>query len=367
MTTKPQTIIHIGTPKTGTTSFQQWCFGNRRRLLADGVLYPVAPGKTNHVKLPAFAVTETFDDELFNRAKAKTQWEQAALRQSLPLAIKEEIDKSQPKFVILSNEHLFTRLKSIDEINRLKVFVDSFSSVSRIVVHARPQIDFLVSNASQAVRMGQVVTTDFFLRDHIGPKHSLLGLSRQIAKWEAVWKRENILVIPFKRTPDILDPIFEMVGLKRSSYPESIRVNEALGWGTLAIANSLIRTGVDKSLESNFRVLLKSLPSTDRLQPGMEIAKEVQRRFDADNCALIKRYANRSCGDLSPDWKRYDLPPNIYKLEASLELSEDIAAAFQFALDLGKKSKLESEVNRAEAIIIKREPRVGFLKRLLRF
>ena len=35
-------ILHIGQSKTGTTSFQSFCFKHRKRLLADGTLYPEA-------------------------------------------------------------------------------------------------------------------------------------------------------------------------------------------------------------------------------------------------------------------------------------------------------------------------------------
>ena len=48
-------ILHIGTEKTGTTSIQKFLATNRTLLKANGVLYPLSPGKVNHIGLEAYA------------------------------------------------------------------------------------------------------------------------------------------------------------------------------------------------------------------------------------------------------------------------------------------------------------------------
>ena len=47
--------LHIGTEKTGTTSVQKFFKANRALLAKNGIVYPVAPGKQNHMGLAASA------------------------------------------------------------------------------------------------------------------------------------------------------------------------------------------------------------------------------------------------------------------------------------------------------------------------
>src|ERR1700722_10965312 len=59
---RPRVIFHIGAEKTGTTSFQRFCWENRAELLGQGLLYPTASfayGKMsrNHAPLVASYLT----------------------------------------------------------------------------------------------------------------------------------------------------------------------------------------------------------------------------------------------------------------------------------------------------------------------
>ncbi len=47
--------LHIGTEKTGTTSVQKFFRANREVLAQNGIIYPLAPGKQNHMGLAASA------------------------------------------------------------------------------------------------------------------------------------------------------------------------------------------------------------------------------------------------------------------------------------------------------------------------
>ncbi|WP_226662000.1 hypothetical protein [Microbulbifer aggregans] len=44
-------IVHIGTPKTGSTAAQSWFAQNRARMLESGILYPKSLGAHHHIKL----------------------------------------------------------------------------------------------------------------------------------------------------------------------------------------------------------------------------------------------------------------------------------------------------------------------------
>jgi len=63
-------ILHIGQSKTGTTSFQSFCFKHRKKLLAEGTLYPEAGLQfTHHRCLARHYKGEQRDDALVHRLK----------------------------------------------------------------------------------------------------------------------------------------------------------------------------------------------------------------------------------------------------------------------------------------------------------
>ena len=63
-------VLHIGQSKTGTTSFQSFCFKHRKALLAEGTLYPeVGLHYTHHRTLARHYKGEQRDDALVQRLK----------------------------------------------------------------------------------------------------------------------------------------------------------------------------------------------------------------------------------------------------------------------------------------------------------
>lgn len=50
-------ILHIGTEKTGTTSFQSFMHRNRDAVLARGVLYPDRLGGDNHRLIATYGLS----------------------------------------------------------------------------------------------------------------------------------------------------------------------------------------------------------------------------------------------------------------------------------------------------------------------
>ncbi|MFC6635527.1 WcbI family polysaccharide biosynthesis putative acetyltransferase [Microbulbifer taiwanensis] len=63
-------ILHIGQSKTGTTSFQSFCFKHRKKLLAEGTLYPEAGLHfTHHRNLAKHYKGEQRDDALVQQLK----------------------------------------------------------------------------------------------------------------------------------------------------------------------------------------------------------------------------------------------------------------------------------------------------------
>lgn len=123
-------ILHIGQSKTGTTSFQSYCFKFRKELLAEGVLYPkTGLHFTHHRKLARHYKGEFRDD-------------------SLVYKLKQEISETDCEKVLISCE-------SFEDLNynQAKEFLDDFSDMDVFILCTlRSRIDWVQSMYTEYVK-----------------------------------------------------------------------------------------------------------------------------------------------------------------------------------------------------------------------
>lgn len=141
--------LHIGLEKTGTTSIQGFLNQSRAALLSTGVLFPVSPGKSNQTLLAAAAMSE----DVNVRARAIQRFGPDFATQ-LQHDLRAEIAAAGPSRLLLSNEHCSSRLQTVEEVARLKAFLDEFGEVDRVLVYLRRQDEFLLSTYSTSVKSG---------------------------------------------------------------------------------------------------------------------------------------------------------------------------------------------------------------------
>src|SRR5271163_1194160 len=111
-----QCWLHIGTEKTGTTSIRNFLAQNRATLLAQGYLYPTAAGEPGHGALTAFALDDSKSDSTRLALGIDRPDLVPAFRQDLLAAFDKEIAASGASQIIVSNELLSTRLRTMDEL-----------------------------------------------------------------------------------------------------------------------------------------------------------------------------------------------------------------------------------------------------------
>lgn len=142
-------LLHIGPPKTATTSLQAALFRNRERLHRQGIGYYLA-GKPNEWALPALygnakarlplVLTERFADRAALIAWSAAEWER----------FEAWVDANRPEALILSSEHfagVTDKAALIDRLGRRA------SRITLLAV-ARDPVAVFVSETDQAVRMG---------------------------------------------------------------------------------------------------------------------------------------------------------------------------------------------------------------------
>lgn len=145
--------LHIGTPKTGTTSLQKFLFDNREKLLDKGYLYPLSGMDStrsttcfNHNGL-ASALLKKYDSKIpVINANSESEWKGSWEN------LKKEINTIKPKNVIISSE-VFTATKYFYTPNIIalaKKILEEYET--KVVIYLRRQDDFLRSLYCQYMR-----------------------------------------------------------------------------------------------------------------------------------------------------------------------------------------------------------------------
>ncbi|WP_445360346.1 hypothetical protein ACJJIL_17525 [Microbulbifer sp. EKSA005] len=149
--------IHIGTEKTGTTTVQEFLFKNREVLKGEGVLYPNILNLSNHVGFCLAFMDFNPNSELYSVVGCEPNENSAKeFSGSILEKLAREIVSSDCDTVIISNEHLHSRITTQEEIFKIKEWASKFFDEIEIVCYLRNQADLAVSYYSTLIKSGNV-------------------------------------------------------------------------------------------------------------------------------------------------------------------------------------------------------------------
>ena len=191
---RQRVIFHIGLEKTGTTSFQEFCTDQKLLLKHHGVLYPTASWafrKYNHAPL----VSCYLDYRDFSMASSGRR------RGDVLRSLNEEISRSGLGTVLISSEHLSSRFREA-EIAKLRADFSAFDC--RIAVVVRDHRARLFSAYTQTILSGRHLNFDEYCTEVFHPDNRYLRYAPTIAAWEQSFGHENINVLCYSPTHDIV-------------------------------------------------------------------------------------------------------------------------------------------------------------------
>lgn len=147
-----QLILHVGTPKTGTTALQEALITLNPSLRKRGVLYPLLDTKLpNHNFLAILTETEERRSGLF---RYFLKQDPNYLTHRVPKALTEleaQIKQSKPRKVIISSEMIFYAL-SFDTEGHLKNRLLGLSNDIRLIAYFRRPSRYYLSVAQQQLK-----------------------------------------------------------------------------------------------------------------------------------------------------------------------------------------------------------------------
>lgn len=140
-------ILHIGHPKTGTTTLQKTLQASRPALIEAGILHPDTGKHHNHKVLIPYLSRAASEAQELNSSpstpigKSGEKW----------ASVVDEVNSSKPNTTILSSESLFRDLGH-ERFNRLGSQLKSLASEIQIAAYLREPASLAMSKAQQNIK-----------------------------------------------------------------------------------------------------------------------------------------------------------------------------------------------------------------------
>ncbi len=297
-------FIHIGAPKTATSTLQAVLAGSERKLLKAGVLYPRScrSGHAHHVLVCDLIEAHhgnAMPDVWYGEFPRGQAW------QALADEIAEHGDAVQS--VVVSSELFFGQSRNLRE------FLEDMQArlaghEVKIVAYLRRQDQLYSSFYNQDVKGARqwpgtayqfYATHQIFQRDYLA----------LMKAWGAVFGEDNILLRPFEpgqwHDGDIVRDFCATTGLPVLAAG-GVERNESLGPNQLYIKQCLNRIGFDKALNTDMVQLVLKLCPEQPARNIMYVNKRPYMRLREEWQQTNRKLAQRFGGE--PEFFREPIP-----------------------------------------------------------
>lgn len=295
-------ILHIGGEKTGSTTLQRTLAANRKILEAEGVLYSRVAGPENHVLLPLHATAGQGTADLRAMVRLAEDAAFADFLEAFPGQLREEADTSQAHTIIYSAEHLSSRIRDAEGMQRLWALLGPIADEIRVVYYARPQEELVVSGWSTMLKSGS--TMPFDLR-HLLAHGTPLDHAAVVERWSSFFTDPYWILRPYQAGAmvggDIVEDFLAATGLPASALPQRFpRQNRSLDASTaefLRLYNAASSADLPGRAQTPARgqliSLLEAMSDGPPLRLSPEQTAEIAARFADSNNALARRLLGR--------------------------------------------------------------------------
>ncbi len=306
-------VLHIGTEKTGTTSLQKMLMLNHEALLKQGFFVPrsLSPYSKilNHERLTTISLADQKLNDDVRRAAGVTDADSLARHRAKVIADFDKELATLPEVyhtLLLSNEHLSSRLTSTDEIEVLKSILERYAEKIDVLVYLRPQFGLALSGYNQAIKAGHhgVSVLPSFEPTQIPAKHwanrYYFDYLKILTNWEKVFGVENIhprlYTLRDLVEADIISDYLAFIGLTPSEFNIPARENETLSPLALRLLEVVNRRTTDSgaTMKPEARAkLIEALGSMKGFSESLASRDEIlefQKQFFSQNDVLCAKW-----------------------------------------------------------------------------
>lgn len=226
-------LVHIGSPKTGTSSIQRYLQHNRAALAQQGIRYQRSSVRRgSQWELPMIALMA--EDKLLPNEVQRARYKaiDSAMQKRtfghIPDWLRKFPGQYDEPLALFSSEHMLPWLRTPDLVARMDaIFRESFDEV-QYLVYIREQGDLVTSEYSERVKRGTDVTFDDFFDNRLNG----LNHFRVLSRWTDVVGQDRLTVRRMDREVlkdgDLLKDFCAVCGIDFDKTEVPGRVNEAL-------------------------------------------------------------------------------------------------------------------------------------------
>lgn len=144
MNQKYKVILHSGTEKTGTTAIQNILAQEQKELLDNRILVPksLCIGHT-HLRLTMSCTDFNLKNPLLSILNIKNQSEHTSFIESTKKNFFQEIKKTNPELVLISDEHINVHLCTVNMLSRINDFFHPAAQINPVLFFRRQ--DYLLA------------------------------------------------------------------------------------------------------------------------------------------------------------------------------------------------------------------------------
>lgn len=231
-------VIHIGTPKTGTTSIQKTLGVSNKRLREYGLFYPdIKPFNHSDTFVPI--IVENPDDFVMFKIRDLTEKKVEMYKE---MWIR-EFSNPEPGCYIVSAESLSIVNKK--EVSNVKEFVSQYFDEVKIIVYVRELTAFISSLIQQHIKIG---TTSYSIEELLAlysSEQSPYSYTNCIKHWLEVFGEQNVIVRPFSKKSfykeDLIQDFLNVIGFSHVDMKSltNIYANQSIGYNGVLILSAL--------------------------------------------------------------------------------------------------------------------------------
>lgn len=239
-------LIHIGMPKTGSSSIQEFLYLNREALAARGIRYARYDERLgSQFELAAIGRVDgglTIDDDPARLVlRLKSPEDDAAYVQAYKAFLDRQMATWTEDLFVASSEHIEPWLHSPRTIKALDTFLRARFESVRYVVYVRAQEEILVSSYSERIKRGETLK----LEEHLSRRIRAIDLDRLVRRWEKTVgnKRFDVrLMAPDALVGgDLLSDFCDWMGTPRDGLKTPGKLNTALSRDEIMLRRRLNR------------------------------------------------------------------------------------------------------------------------------
>lgn len=281
--------LHIGTPKTGTSSLQKYLYNNRNELIKQRVLYSDDVVEYRHQHL----VTAMLNDDwlgfidFFKSLVRKTK----------------NIESIQT--LIISSEGFYNHTPDFSEASKLFWQVISEILDLKVVVYLRRQEDFIESYYRQCVINPkntrfvygqQLVIEEFIETDRI---KAVLDYETNLDAWSTIVGNNNLIVRSY--TEDVNTDFLELLKINSAGFTVALRENKSLP----AIAVEIIRRSNAVLDEKSQQLLVREVKdifrTSDRYEKFVnnDLRQHLINKYKDEYDRLVEKWPSLMSGKLA--------------------------------------------------------------------